>query len=82
MCNLLFPLSPPGRQVLALFLFPPYLILCGSVFHPGLFYWSFTARFLSVFIENCSSCGCFFDVSVRGGEFHVLLFCHLILFLQ
>ena len=39
------------------------------------------SNFQLVFIENCSTCKCIFDVFMGEGEFHVLLLCHLDWFL-
>lgn len=41
-----------------------------------------SARFPSVFCENCSTGGCIFDVFVKRDELHILLLCHLAALMQ
>lgn len=70
---------PPGDAVLTLCFYctlPAYvelflqLWLCKSS----------SASFQFIFCENCSTCGCIFDMFVRTSECHVLLLCHFFFF--
>ena len=56
--------SPPWVQVLTWwFLFPSYMILCGSFLQPLLYKnISSSVHFCFIFIDNCSTCRSFFDV--------------------
>ena len=74
----LFPCVPSqGHSSLTWsLLFLSYPIPCGSFLYPCLYKW-LSARFWLVFSENISMCRCILDVSVWGGEFHILLFRHL-----
>ena len=56
--------------------FPSYQITCVP-FLQSCLYRRHSASFQLVFCENYSMCRCILDVFVRGGEFHVLLHCHL-----
>lgn len=54
---------------------PSYLVTRRSFLQIQLFQSCSSSKL--VFHENCSTGRCLFDVLVRGGEFHVLLLCHL-----